>query len=49
MSALERNPEVAALAPDEDLGTDTDWRGIRRGPSQFAWTLHFPEATWQGP
>ena len=28
MSALERNPEVPASNPDEDIGPDTDWRGI---------------------
>ena len=32
MSALERNSEVPALTPDEDLGPDSDCRGIPRGP-----------------
>ena len=47
--ALERNPEVLASNPDEDLGPSTDWRGISRGPSQLAWRLDFPEATRMGP
>ena len=49
MSALERNPEVLASAPDEELGPGTDWRGIPRNPSQLAWKLDFPEATHVGP
>ena len=44
MSALERNPEVPASNPDEDIGPDTDWRGIPRGPTQLSWRLEFPEA-----
>ena len=48
MSALERNPHVAASAPVEDLGPGTDWRGILRGHSQLAWRLDFPEATREG-
>ena len=46
---MERNPEVLASNPDEDLGPSTDWRGISRGPSQLAWRLDFPEATRAGP
>ena len=45
----ERNTEVAASAPDEDLGPGTDCRGILRGPSQLAWRLDFPEYTRAGP
>ena len=49
MSALERNTHVPALAQDEDLGPNTDWRGIPRGPSQLSRGLAFPEATRVGP
>ena len=49
MSALERNPEVLASAPVEDLGLGTDWSGIPRGPSQLAWRMDFPEAPRAGP
>ena len=49
MSALEKNPDVPASAPDEDLALSTDWRGIPRGRSQLAWRLDFPEATQAGP
>ena len=49
MSALERNPEVPASAPDEVLGPDADWKGLPRGPSQLAWRLDFSEATRAGP
>ena len=44
MSALEGNTEVPAATPDEDLGPRTDWKGIRRDPSQLAWRLDIPEA-----
>ena len=49
MSALERNPEVVASAPDEDLGPSSDWRGILRGPSHLSWGRELPEATQVGP
>ena len=48
MSALERKPEDPDSAPDEDLGPDTNWKGILRGPSQLSWRLDFPEATRAG-
>ena len=41
MSALERNPEVLASAPHEDLGSGTVWRGILCGPSQLTRRLDF--------
>lgn len=40
-----RNPQIAASAPDEDLGPGTDWREIARGPSHLTWILAFLEAT----
>ena len=33
MLALERNPEVLASHPDEDLIPGSDYREIARGPS----------------
>ena len=45
MPALERNPEVLASTPDEELDHGSEWRGIPRGPWQLAWRLDFPEAT----
>ena len=39
----------SGLGSDEDLGPGTDWRGIPRGPSQFAWKLAFPEVAGAGP
>ena len=45
MSAPERKPEVPASKTDEDLGLESDRRGIPRGPWQLAWRLDFPEAT----
>ena len=46
---LQKNPEIPASTPDEDLSPGRDWRGILRGPSQLAWRLDFPEATGAGP
>ena len=37
----ERNPEVLASAPDEDLGPSTDWKGILRGPCNSHGDWHF--------
>ena len=48
MSALEGNTEVPATTPDEDLGPRTDWKGIRRDPSQLAWRLDIPEGCQRG-
>ena len=47
MSALERNPDVAASVPVEELGPGIDWRGILRGHSQLVWRVDFSEATEQ--
>ena len=49
MSALERNLDILASAPDENLAPGTNWRGILRGPSQISWRLDSPEATQAGP
>ena len=34
MSALKRKSEVAASAPDKNIGPITNWIGIPRGPSE---------------
>ena len=45
MLALERNPEVPASTPDEDLGLGSDCRGISRDPrnSHEEWTFLKPQ------
>lgn len=48
MLALERNPEVRASTPDEDL-FDSDCRGIPRGPSRLKWIVDLYDAPLAGP
>ena len=48
MLEQERNPEVLASTPDEDLGLGSDCRGILRGLSHLAWRLDVPEAGMPG-
>ena len=43
MSALERNPELQASTPAEDLGPIINCRRIPRGPSRLAWRLDLHE------
>ena len=49
MSALERNTEVPAAIPDENLGHGSDCRGIPRGPPKIAWRLDLTEAPERVP
>ena len=59
MSALERNPEVAALSPDEDLAPSSDWRWIPSVPlnlqrnwtflRQYEWVPEFPVVNREEP
>ena len=48
MLEQERNPEVLASTPDEDLGLGSDCRGILRGSSHLASRLDVPEAPRSG-
>ena len=48
-SALERNIEVLASSPDEDICPSPDWRGISRGPLQQERKLDFSKETRVGP
>ena len=49
MSALDRNPQVPALAPHKVLGPGIEGRGIPRGPGATRMGTGLPEATRAGP